>query len=63
MNSVHIKKGVQRAPHRSLLYANGFTDWEIERPWIGVVNAYNAIVPGHNHLGTYVAFFHPYYLI
>lgn len=54
MNSVHIKKGVQRAPHRSLLYANGFTDWEIERPWIGVVNAYNAIVPGHNHLGTLV---------
>lgn len=54
MNSVHIKKGVQRAPHRSLLYANGFTDWEIERPWIGVVNAYNAIVPGHNHLGALV---------
>ena len=50
MNSVHIKKGVQRAPHRSLLYANGFTDWEIERPWIGVVNAYNAIVPEHNHI-------------
>ncbi|MDR1916588.1 MAG: dihydroxy-acid dehydratase [Synergistaceae bacterium] len=51
-NSVRVKKGIERAPHRSLLYANGFSDWEIERPWIGVVNAYSAIVPGHNHLGT-----------
>lgn len=54
MNSINVKKGADRAPHRSLLYANGFADWEIERPWIGVVNAYNAIVPGHNHLGTLV---------
>jgi len=30
--------------------ASGYTDWEIERPWIGVVNAYNAIIPGHVHL-------------
>ena len=52
MNSTSVKKGAERAPHRSLLYANGFADWELERPWIGVVNAYNAIVPGHNHLGT-----------
>ena len=54
MNSVNVKKGVERAPHRSLLYANGFSDWEIERPWIGVVNAYNQIIPGHNHLGLLV---------
>ncbi len=54
MNSINVKKGAERAPHRSLLYANGFTDWEIERPWIGVVNAYNQVIPGHNHLGLLV---------
>ncbi|MDL2264554.1 dihydroxy-acid dehydratase [Synergistaceae bacterium OttesenSCG-928-I11] len=54
MKSDSVKHGIQRAPHRSLLYANGFADWEIERPWIGVVNAYNSIVPGHNHLGKLV---------
>lgn len=50
MISDRAKKGPARAPHRSLLKADGFTDWEIERPWIGVVNAYNSIVPGHTHL-------------
>lgn len=55
MKSDVVKKGIERAPHRSLLYANGFSDWEIERPWIGVVNAYNAIVPGHNHLDKMTA--------
>ena len=54
MNSTQVKKGIDRAPHRSLLYAAGFADWELERPWVGVVNAYNAIVPGHNHLGKLV---------
>jgi dihydroxy-acid dehydratase len=53
-NSDRVKKGMERAPHRSLLYANGFADWETERPWVGVVNAANAIVPGHNHLGALV---------
>ncbi len=52
MNSDKAKKGYQRSPHRSLLKASGYTDWEIERPWIGVVNSYNAIVPGHVHLKT-----------
>ncbi len=52
--SISVKRGTDRAPHRSLLYANGFADWEIERPWIGVVNAYSSIVPGHNHLGKLV---------
>ncbi len=50
MNSDNIKKGYERVPHRSLLKAGGFTDWEIERPWIGLVNAYNSIIPGHAHL-------------
>jgi len=50
MRSDKAKKGVERAPHRSLMKASGYTDWEIDRPWIGVVNAYNAIIPGHVHL-------------
>ena len=50
MNSDKAKKGYQRSPHRSLLKAAGYTDWEIERPWIGVANSYNAIIPGHVHL-------------
>lgn len=50
MKSDNAKKGLERAPHRSLLKAGGFTDWEIERPWVGVVNSYNAIIPGHTHL-------------
>lgn len=50
MKSDQAKKGVSRAPHRSLMKANGFSDWEIERPWIGVANAYNQIIPGHTHL-------------
>ncbi|MDR1965847.1 MAG: dihydroxy-acid dehydratase [Synergistaceae bacterium] len=54
LNSDRVKKGMERAPHRSLMYADGFSDWEIERPWIGVVNAANAIVPGHNNLGALV---------
>ncbi|HAJ93634.1 MAG TPA: dihydroxy-acid dehydratase [Synergistaceae bacterium] len=52
MNSDKAKKGYQRSPHRSLHKAAGYTDWEIERPWIGVANSYNAIIPGHVHLKT-----------
>ncbi|NLD06240.1 MAG: dihydroxy-acid dehydratase [Synergistaceae bacterium] len=52
MNSDKAKKGYQRSPHRSLLKAAGYTDWEIARPWIGVANSYNAIIPGHIHLRT-----------
>ena len=50
MNSDQAKKGYERSPHRSLLKAAGYTDWEIDRPWIGVANSYNAIIPGHKHL-------------
>ncbi len=50
MNSDSIKKGVERAPHRSLLKALGLTDKEIRRPIIGIVNSFNEIVPGHVHL-------------
>jgi len=50
MNSDKVKKGIERAPHRALLKAAGYTDWEIERPWVGVANSYNQIIPGHVHL-------------
>ncbi|HHW57534.1 MAG TPA: dihydroxy-acid dehydratase [Clostridia bacterium] len=50
MISDSIKKGVEKAPHRSLLYALGLTDEEIKRPIIGVANSKNEIIPGHIHL-------------
>jgi dihydroxy-acid dehydratase len=45
-----VKKGIERAPHRSLMKAMGYTDEEIRRPLIGVANSWNEIVPGHTHL-------------
>jgi len=50
MRSDNIKKGPERAPHRSLLYALGLTEEELSRPIIGIVNSHNEIVPGHMHL-------------
>ena len=50
MKSDQIKKGVDRAPNRSLLYALGLTEEEQNRPIIGVVSSYNEIVPGHMNL-------------
>ncbi len=54
MRSDKIKKGISRAPHRSLLMADGYEKWEIERPWVGIANAYNSIIPGHMHLRSLV---------
>jgi dihydroxy-acid dehydratase len=45
-----MKKGVEKAPHRSLFKAMGYTQLEIDRPLIGVVNSANEIIPGHIHL-------------
>ena len=50
MRSDLIKKGIERAPHRSLLKAIGYTDEEISRPLIGIAHAHNEIIPGHIHL-------------
>ncbi len=50
MRSDNIKKGLERAGHRSLLKALGLTDEEIARPLIAVANSANEIVPGHIHL-------------
>ena len=50
MRSDLMKKGLDRAPHRSLFKAMGYTDEEIAQPLIGVVNSANEIIPGHIHL-------------
>ncbi|MEM3044994.1 MAG: dihydroxy-acid dehydratase [Candidatus Bathyarchaeia archaeon] len=58
MRSDDVKKGVGRAPHRSLLRALGLTEREMEGPFIGIANSYTDMVPGHFHLdklGRYAA--------
>ncbi|HHX50521.1 MAG TPA: dihydroxy-acid dehydratase, partial [Clostridia bacterium] len=50
MVSEVMKSGLQKAPHRSLLKALGLVDEEINRPLVGIVNAFNEVVPGHLHL-------------
>lgn len=50
MRSDRIKKGVDRAPHRSLLRAAGVRDEDMGKPFIAVVNSYIDIIPGHVHL-------------
>ena len=50
MRSDKMKKGLERAPHRSLFKALGLTDEEIKRPMIGIANSANEVIPGHLHL-------------
>ncbi len=50
MLSDQIKRGLERAPHRSVLYALGVGPEDLDRPFIGVVNSYSEIIPGHMHL-------------
>ncbi len=50
MNSDNIKKGNERSPHRSLLRALGVDENDMQKPFIGVCNMFNEIVPGHIHL-------------
>ncbi|MBO5137662.1 MAG: dihydroxy-acid dehydratase [Spirochaetaceae bacterium] len=50
MKSDNAKKGLARAPHRSLFRAMGYTDEELNRPLVGVCCAKNEIIPGHIHL-------------
>jgi len=52
MRSDLAKSGLKQAPHRSLFKAMGYTDAELARPLVGVVNAQNEIIPGHIHLDT-----------
>ncbi len=50
LRSDAIRCGTARAPHRSLLKADGITDEELKRPLIAVINSRNDIIPGHNNL-------------
>lgn len=50
MISDQVKKGMERAPHRSLFKAMGYTDEQLSRPLVGVIHATSDIVPGHQHL-------------
>jgi dihydroxy-acid dehydratase len=53
MRSDMIKKGIDRAPHRSLLYATGVKTSDLDKPFIGVCNSYIDIIPGHRHLNSF----------
>ena len=53
MRSDIIKKGYQKAPHRSLLRATGLKDEDFSKPFIGVANSYIDIIPGHFFLNKY----------
>ena len=52
MQSDKVKSGIERAPHRALLKAIGYTNTEIKRPLIGIANSVNTIIPGHAHLDS-----------
>jgi dihydroxy-acid dehydratase len=54
MRSDKMKSGLEKAPHRALFKAMGYTDEEIRQPLIGIVNSANEIIPGHIHLNTIV---------
>jgi len=54
MNSDLMKKGIERAPHRSLLKATGLTDEELSKPIIGIANSFTELIPGHIHLDKVV---------
>ena len=55
MKSDSVKKGIERAPHRALLRAVGVQSGDFQKPFIGVVNSFNEIVPGHTHLNSIAA--------
>jgi dihydroxy-acid dehydratase len=50
MRSDNVKKGVEKAPSRSLLRADGLKDEDFEKPFIGIANSWNEVIPGHVHL-------------
>jgi len=53
MRSDQIKKGFERAPHRSLLRATGLTDADFDKPFIAIANSHVDIIPGHYYLAEY----------
>jgi dihydroxy-acid dehydratase len=52
MRSDTIKKGFEKAPHRSLLKATGsiVSNNDFKKPFIGICNSFNELIPGHSHL-------------
>lgn len=50
MRSDIAKKGIERAPHRSLLHALGVSSADMDKPFVGIINSYSEIVPGHINL-------------
>jgi dihydroxy-acid dehydratase len=50
MRSDTVKKGFERAPHRSLLRATGLSKSDIDKPFIAICNSYTDVIPGHRHL-------------
>ncbi|MCK4727623.1 MAG: dihydroxy-acid dehydratase, partial [Desulfobacterales bacterium] len=54
MKSDSVKSGIERAPHRSLFKAMGYTDEELRRPLVGIANSANDIIPGHVELDRIV---------
>ena len=52
MRSDIVKRGVERAPHRALLRASGYSDKELDQPFVGIVNSFSEVIPGHVHLRT-----------
>ena len=50
MRSDKVKKGLERAPHRSLMRATGMSSEDIRKPFIAICNAFNEVIPGHAHL-------------
>lgn len=55
MKSDSVKSGIERAPHRALFKAMGYTDEELRRPLVGIANSANDIIPGHVELDRIVS--------
>ena len=55
MKSDSVKSGIERAPHRSLFKAMGYTDEELRQPLVGIANSANDIIPGHVELERIVS--------
>jgi dihydroxy-acid dehydratase len=55
MKSDSVKSGMERAPHRALFKAMGYTDEELKRPLVGIANSANDIIPGHVELDRIVS--------
>ena len=55
MKSEAVKRGIERAPHRALLRATGCTSEDFDKPFIGIVNSFSEVVPGHIHLRSIAA--------